>query len=101
MGRKGTRLDKEDSTTPVDTTDYTFTPVGDVTSARTAQGAARDTQCFTYDHGRRLTTVWTDTGTTTTEPGPSVPGIGGCTATAPQAGRIGGRPRTTSPSPTT
>ncbi|MEV7526304.1 RHS repeat-associated core domain-containing protein [Streptomyces sp. NPDC091371] len=85
-----TQLDKQDSTTPVDITDYTYTPAGDVTSRATVQGAARDTQCFTYDYLRRLTEAWTDTGTTTTKPGPSVPGIGNCTNTAPQPGQIGG-----------
>ncbi|MFD3328696.1 polymorphic toxin-type HINT domain-containing protein [Streptomyces sp. NPDC058701] len=85
-----TQLDKEDSTTPVDITDYTYTPAGDVTSVTNTQGGVRDTQCFTYDHLRRMTRAWTDTGTTTTQPGPSVPGIGGCTNTTPQAGKIGG-----------
>ncbi|MFG3001542.1 polymorphic toxin-type HINT domain-containing protein [Streptomyces sp. NPDC048340] len=85
-----TQLDKDDSTLPVDITDYTYTPAGDVTSVTNTQGGTRDTQCFTYDHLRRLTEAWTDTGTTTTQPGPSVPGIGGCTNTAPQPGAIGG-----------
>ncbi|MEV7523732.1 RHS repeat-associated core domain-containing protein [Streptomyces sp. NPDC091371] len=85
-----TQLNKQDSATPVDVTDYTYAPAGDVTSVTSTQGAARDTQCFTYDYLRRLTQAWTDTGTTTTQPGPSVPGIGGCTNTTPQAGKIGG-----------
>ncbi|MFJ8011106.1 RHS repeat domain-containing protein [Streptomyces sp. NPDC096339] len=85
-----TQLDKEDSTTSVDITDYTYTPAGDVTSVTTAQGAARDTQCFTYDYLRRLTQAWTDTGTITAKPGPSVPGIGNCANTEPQPGKIGG-----------
>ncbi|MFD7262206.1 RHS repeat-associated core domain-containing protein [Streptomyces sp. NPDC059874] len=85
-----TQLDKQDSTTPVDITDYTYTPAGDVTSVTTTQGAARDGQCFTYDYLRRLTQAWTDTGTITTKPGPSVPGIGNCTNTEPQTGKIGG-----------
>ncbi|OEJ22301.1 hypothetical protein BGK67_32555 [Streptomyces subrutilus] len=85
-----TQLNKQDSTSPVDVTDYTHTPGGDVTSVSTAQGTARDTQCFAYDHLRRLTQAWTDTGTTTTKPGPSAPGIGGCANTEPQPGKIGG-----------
>ncbi|MFE2282591.1 RHS repeat-associated core domain-containing protein [Streptomyces sp. NPDC059443] len=85
-----TELTKQDQAAPVDTTAYTYTPAGDVTSVTSSQGAARDTQCFTYDYQRRLTEAWTDTGTTTTQPGPTVPGIGGCTNATPQAGKIGG-----------
>ncbi|MCX5271010.1 polymorphic toxin-type HINT domain-containing protein [Streptomyces virginiae] len=85
-----TTIDKEDAAGSVDITDYTYTPAGDVTSVSSQQGGVRDTQCFTYDHLRRMTRAWTDTGTTTTQPGPSVPGIGGCTNTAPQPGKVGG-----------
>ncbi|MBT2452684.1 hypothetical protein J7F03_37725, partial [Streptomyces sp. ISL-43] len=85
-----TELGKQDQSTPVDTTSYTYSPAGDVTSVTSTQGAARDTQCFAYDYLGRLTEAWTDTGTTTTKPGPSVPGIGGCTSTTPQTGKIGG-----------
>ncbi|MFB6581548.1 RHS repeat domain-containing protein [Streptomyces sp. NPDC056402] len=85
-----TQLKKQDSSSPVDITDYTYNPVGDVTSVTSTQGAGRETQCFTHDYLRRLTQAWTDTGTTTTQPGPSVPGIGGCTNAAPQPGKIGG-----------
>ncbi|MBT2479441.1 RHS repeat-associated core domain-containing protein, partial [Streptomyces sp. ISL-94] len=85
-----TQLKKQDAATPVDITDYTYTPAGDVTSVTSTQGTTRDTQCFTYDYLRRLTQAWTDTGTTTTQPGPSVPGVGGCTNTTPQPGKIGG-----------
>ncbi|MCX5297946.1 hypothetical protein OG898_15870 [Streptomyces sp. NBC_00193] len=85
-----TELNKQDQTTSFDITSYTYTPNGDVTSVTNTQGATRDTQCFTYDYQGRLTEAWTDTGSTTTKPGPSVPGIGGCTNTAPSAGEIGG-----------
>ncbi|GLV87959.1 type IV secretion protein Rhs [Streptomyces lavendulae subsp. lavendulae] len=85
-----TRLDKQDQTTPVSSTAYTYTPAGDITSTDSTRGAQRDLQCFTYDLRHRLTTAWTDTGTTTTRPGPSVPGIGGCTASEPLPGRTGG-----------
>ncbi|MDA5279974.1 RHS repeat-associated core domain-containing protein [Streptomyces sp. Isolate_45] len=84
------RVDKQDSAVAVDTTDYTYTAAGDVTSVTSTQGATRDTQCFAYDPLRRLTAAWTDTGTTTTQPGPSVPGIGGCANTSPQQAKIGG-----------
>ncbi|MFE1556091.1 RHS repeat-associated core domain-containing protein [Streptomyces sp. NPDC058734] len=86
----GTRIDKQDQTTPVDTTGYTYTPSGDVTSVDSNQGSVRDLQCFSYDYLHRLTGAWTDTGTTTTRPAPSVPATGGCTRTAPEAGAIGG-----------
>ncbi|WP_327262960.1 hypothetical protein OG444_16845 [Streptomyces sp. NBC_01232] len=86
----GTELKKQDFGTAVDITGYTYTPAGDVTSVTSTQGSLRDTQCFTYDYLRRLTTAWTDTGGTSTQPGPSVPGIGGCTNTAPQQGKTGG-----------
>ncbi|MCX5129991.1 RHS repeat domain-containing protein [Streptomyces sp. NBC_00347] len=84
-----TELTKQGQTTAVDIANYTFTPNGDVTSVANIQGAARDTQCFTYDYQGRLTEAWTDTGTTTTKTGP-VPGIGGCTNTAPSNSEIGG-----------
>ncbi|MFD9406818.1 RHS repeat-associated core domain-containing protein [Streptomyces sp. NPDC059989] len=85
-----TEFKKQDAATAVDITNYTYTPAGDVTSVSSTQDATRDTQCFTYDYLRRLTEAWTDTGTTTTQPGPSVPGIGGCINTTPQPGNIGG-----------
>lgn len=86
-----TALDKQqEAVTSVNSTSYTYTPNGDVTSVTNILGAARDTQCFTYDYQGRLTEAWTDTGTTTTKPGPSVPGVGGCTNTTPSNGEIGG-----------
>ncbi|MFD8978423.1 RHS repeat-associated core domain-containing protein [Streptomyces sp. NPDC059564] len=85
-----TELNRQNDTTPFDTTAYTYAPTGDVTSSDNAQGAVRDLQCFAYDHRHRLTEAWTDTGDTTTRPGPSVPGIGGCAAATPQPGKIGG-----------
>ncbi|MFF3013640.1 RHS repeat-associated core domain-containing protein [Streptomyces sp. NPDC057939] len=85
-----TRIDKQDQTTPVETTGYTYTQTGDVTSVESTQGAVRDLQCFTYDHLHRLTRAWTDTDTVTTRPGPSVPGVGGCARTTPRPGATGG-----------
>ncbi|WP_078903869.1 RHS repeat-associated core domain-containing protein [Streptomyces xanthophaeus] len=81
---------KQDSGTAVDITNYTYTPAGDVTSVTNTQGASRDTQCFTYDYLRRLTEAWTGNGTATTQPGPSVPGIGNCANATPQPGEVGG-----------
>ncbi|MEV7782668.1 RHS repeat-associated core domain-containing protein [Kitasatospora sp. NPDC088351] len=74
-------LDKENAPTAhVDATDYTYNALGQVTSARNAQdGLVADLQCFNHDYLGRLTQAWTDTGTQTTAPQPSVPGIGACT----------------------
>ncbi|WP_234322723.1 RHS repeat-associated core domain-containing protein [Streptomyces sp. NRRL S-350] len=64
----------------VDSVDYTYNPLGQVTSARDAQdGEVADLQCFTHDYLGRLTQAWTDTGSQTTTPQPSVPGVGACT----------------------
>ncbi|MFF4816090.1 polymorphic toxin-type HINT domain-containing protein [Kitasatospora sp. NPDC001309] len=74
-------VDKQTATTAhVDSVDYTYNPLGQVTSARNAQdGQVADLQCFTHDYLGRLTQAWTDTGTQTTKPQPSVPGVGACT----------------------
>ncbi|MEW2588761.1 hypothetical protein AB0923_36620, partial [Streptomyces virginiae] len=79
-------LDKQTGTrASVDVIDFTYNRVGQLTSiSNTQDGATRDLQCFTHDYLGRLTQAWTDTGTTTTAPQPSVRGIGGCTnSTAP------------------
>ncbi|MEV4611831.1 polymorphic toxin-type HINT domain-containing protein [Kitasatospora sp. NPDC049258] len=90
-------LDKQTSTTThVDLLNYTYNKVGSLTSVKDVQdGTATDLQCFTYDYLGRLNAAWTDKGTTTTAPAPSVQGIGGCTnPVEPTAGtatsRIGG-----------
>lgn len=74
-------LDKQTATTAsVDVLDYTYNKVGQLTSiGDTQDGTGRDLQCFTHDYLGRLTQAWTDTGTQTTAPQPSVRGIGGCT----------------------
>ncbi|MEV7773311.1 RHS repeat-associated core domain-containing protein [Kitasatospora sp. NPDC086791] len=76
-------LDKQTAETAhVDSVDYTYNPLGQVTSARNAQdGESADLQCFTHDYLGRLTQAWTDTGTQTTRPQPSVPGVGACANT--------------------
>ncbi|GHF51531.1 hypothetical protein GCM10018790_31710 [Kitasatospora xanthocidica] len=76
-------LDKQSAETAhVDSVDYTYNPLGQVTSARNAQdGQVADLQCFTHDYLGRLTQAWTDTGTQSTKPMPSVPGVGACTNT--------------------
>ncbi|MFE7638265.1 RHS repeat-associated core domain-containing protein [Kitasatospora sp. NPDC057518] len=93
-------LDKQTAETAhVDSVDYTYNPMGQVTSARNAQdGQVADLQCFTHDYLGRLTQAWTDTGTQTTRPQPSVPGVGACTNTdGPSVS--GGKPSVGGPAP--
>ncbi|WP_406204341.1 polymorphic toxin-type HINT domain-containing protein [Kitasatospora sp. NBC_01560] len=73
-------LDKENApTASVDVVDYTYNPLGQVTSARNAQdGQVADLQCFNHDYLGRLTQAWTDTGTQTTLDQPNVPATGAC-----------------------
>ncbi|MFH9798247.1 polymorphic toxin-type HINT domain-containing protein [Streptomyces virginiae] len=94
-------LDKQTGTrASVDVLDYTYNRVGQLTSiSNTQDGAARDLQCFTHDYLGRLTQAWTDTGTTTTAPQPSVRGIGGCTNSAAPAVDGSGKPSVGGPAP--
>ncbi|MGW6688121.1 polymorphic toxin-type HINT domain-containing protein, partial [Streptomyces sp. NPDC054961] len=87
-------LDKQTAaTTSVDVFDYTYNKVGQLTSiGDTQDGTGRDLQCFTHDYLGRLTQAWTDTGTQTTAPQPSVRGIGGCTNAAGPAFDGTGKP---------
>ncbi|MBT2472336.1 hypothetical protein J7E97_31935, partial [Streptomyces sp. ISL-66] len=89
-----TTLDKQTAATAsVDVLDYTYNKVGQLTSiADTQDGAGRDLQCFTHDYLGRLTQAWTDTGTQTTAPAPSVRGIGSCTNAAGPAVDGTGKP---------
>ncbi|WP_460397529.1 SpvB/TcaC N-terminal domain-containing protein, partial [Actinophytocola sediminis] len=55
---------------------YTYDPAGNITSvADTPAGLPQDTQCFRYDHLRRLTEAWTPT--TDCASDPSSPGLAG------------------------
>ncbi|MFG2339549.1 polymorphic toxin-type HINT domain-containing protein [Streptomyces yangpuensis] len=94
-------LDKQTATrASVDAVDYTYNRVGQLTSiSNTQDGASRDLQCFTHDYLGRLTQAWTDTGTTTTAPQPSVRGIGGCTNGAAPAVDGTGKPSVGGPAP--
>ncbi|MER7467080.1 RHS repeat-associated core domain-containing protein [Streptomyces sp. NPDC097981] len=84
----------------VDVVDYTYNQVGQLTSVgNTQDGAQRDLQCFTHDYLGRLTQAWTDTGTQTTAPQPSVPGIGGCTNAGGPAVDGTGKPSVGGPAP--
>ncbi|MET9856363.1 polymorphic toxin-type HINT domain-containing protein [Streptomyces sp. NPDC006450] len=96
-----TTLDKQTAASAsVDVLDYTYNKVGQLTSiGDTQDGAGRDLQCFTHDYLGRLTQAWTDTGTQTTAPAPSVRGIGGCTnATGPAVDGTG-KPSVGGPAP--
>lgn len=94
-------LDKQTAArASVDVNDYTYNQVGSLTSIRSVQdGAATDLQCFTHDHLGRLTQAWTDTGTTTTAPQPSVRGIGGCANSDGPAVDGTGKPSVGGPAP--
>ncbi|MET9323602.1 polymorphic toxin-type HINT domain-containing protein [Streptomyces sp. NPDC003038] len=97
-----TTLDKQTATrASVDVNDYTYNRVGQLTSiSNTQDGATRDLQCFTTDYLGRLTKAWTDTGTTTTAPQPSVRGIGGCSnSTGPKLDATTGKPSVGGPAP--
>nr|WSX48990.1 polymorphic toxin-type HINT domain-containing protein [Streptomyces sp. NBC_00974] len=87
-------LDKQTAeTASVDVLDYTYNKVGQLTSiGDTQDGTGRDLQCFTHDYLGRLTQAWTDTGTQTTAPQPSVRGIGSCTNAAGPAVDGTGKP---------
>lgn len=94
-------LDKQNSPAAgVDVNDYTYNPLGQVTSVRDAQdGTASDLQCFTHDYLGRLTQAWTDTGTQVTAPQPSVRGIGGCANSDGPATDGSGKPSVGGPAP--
>lgn len=87
-------LDKQTAATAsVDVLDYTYNKAGLITSVGDTQdGTGRDLQCFTHDYLGRLTQAWTDTGTQTTAPAPSVRGIGGCANSAGPAVDGTGKP---------
>ncbi|MFE2284229.1 polymorphic toxin-type HINT domain-containing protein [Streptomyces sp. NPDC059443] len=94
-------LDKQTATTAsVDVLDYTYNQVGQLTSiGDTQDGATRDLQCFMHDYLGRLTQAWTDTGTQTTAPQPSVRGIGSCTNSTGPAVDGTGKPSVGGPAP--
>ncbi len=80
-------------TEPADVNTYTYDQQGNITSADDQQyspATQAQLQCYQYDNLDQLKQAWTDSGTTTTQPGPSVSGIGGCTNSSPAATTIGG-----------
>jgi len=66
------RLDRESAPAPDLDLNYAYDPAGNITKIKDQN----DTQCFTYDHQRRLTSAWTATDD--------------CATGTPQAGVIGG-----------
>ncbi|MCA2176372.1 type IV secretion protein Rhs [Nonomuraea glycinis] len=71
------RLDRDGAATPDLDLNYTYDPAGNITKiADLGGGQAQDTQCFTYDHLRRLTSAWTATDD--------------CASGAPRSDKIGG-----------
>ncbi len=94
-------LDKQTAATAsVDVIDYTYNQVGQLTSiGNTQDGAKRDLQCFTHDYLGRLTQAWTDTGTQSTAPQPSIRGIGGCANANGPTVDAAGKPSVGGPAP--
>lgn len=73
---KRTVVDAEVPTPMLADYHYTYDPAGNVTSvADTPINKPADTQCFRYDHLRRLTEAWTPT--TGCTPNPTTTGLGG------------------------
>ncbi|MDP9844633.1 RHS repeat domain-containing protein [Streptosporangium lutulentum] len=70
-----TRLDREGATATDLDLNYTYDAVGNITKIADRAGG-QDTQCFDYDHLRRLTSAWTATDD--------------CAGGTPQSGKIGG-----------
>ncbi|MFC4036099.1 RHS repeat-associated core domain-containing protein [Streptomyces polygonati] len=87
-------LDKQTASTgQVQQTTYLRNPAGQITAVQNIADntpSQTDLQCFTDDYLGRLTTAWTDTGGTTTQPQPEVPNIGGCKNTTPTSGAASG-----------
>ncbi|MGR6923289.1 RHS repeat domain-containing protein [[Actinomadura] parvosata] len=68
------RLDREGTSRTDMDVNYTYDAIGNIT--KIADKASQDTQCFTYDHLRRLTSAWTATDD--------------CASGTPQSDKIGG-----------
>ncbi|GAA2842187.1 RHS repeat-associated core domain-containing protein [Kitasatospora paracochleata] len=95
----GSFLDRQTGSTSLDQMSYTYNPAGQITSVKDVQNASStDQQCFGYDYLGRLTQAWSDTGTTTAKPAPSVPGVGTC-ANANGPATVNGRPSVGGPAP--
>lgn len=69
------RLDRESTASADLDLAYTYDGIGNITKIAD-RASGQDTQCFTYDHLRRMTSAWTATD--------------GCAAGTPQSDKIGG-----------
>ncbi len=69
------RLDRESATAADLDLNYTYDAVGNITKVA-EQASGQDTQCFKYDHLRRMTSAWTATDD--------------CASGTPQSDKIGG-----------
>ena len=96
-------LDKQTSSTgTTQQTTYSRNAAGQLTAIQNIADntpSQTDLQCFSYDYLGRLTTAWTDTGGTTTQPQPSVPNIGGCKNTTPTSAGPAGTATVGGPAP--
>ncbi|MDH6117296.1 RHS repeat-associated protein [Kitasatospora sp. GAS204A] len=83
-------VDKQTAATgAVQQTTYAYNASGQVTGVRSIPDnvpSSTDLQCFGYDYLGRLTTAWSDTGTLTQAPQPSVGGQGSCANSSPTSG---------------
>ncbi|MFI7225178.1 RHS repeat domain-containing protein [Nonomuraea angiospora] len=70
------QLDRDSGTSSDLDLNYSYDPAGNVTSIADKAAGVQDTQCFTYDHLRRMTSAWTATDD--------------CASNSPQSDRIGG-----------
>ena len=82
---------------PMQSVAYTYNQAGAITAeSNSVTGSSTpDTQCFRYDQLNELTSAWTDTGgVTATSPAGNaqIDGVGGCTDSAPTAGKVTGGP---------
>ncbi|MBE1584231.1 RHS repeat-associated core domain-containing protein [Nonomuraea angiospora] len=69
------RVDREGAAKTDLDVNYTYDAVGNITKIAD-KASGQDTQCFTYDHLRRMTSAWTATDD--------------CASASPQSGKIGG-----------
>ncbi|MFC4009048.1 RHS repeat domain-containing protein [Nonomuraea purpurea] len=70
------QLDRDTGTSSDLDLNYRYDPAGNVTSIADRAAGVQDTQCFTFDHLRRMTSAWTATDD--------------CASGSPQSGKIGG-----------
>ncbi|MER7585625.1 RHS repeat-associated core domain-containing protein [Kitasatospora sp. NPDC097691] len=94
-------VDKQTASTgAVQQLTYAYNAAGQLTAVRNIPDntpSSTDLQCFGYDYLGRLTSAWSDTGTLTQTPQPTVGGIGACanatptsSAQAPNRTTVGG-----------